>query len=69
MWTPDEETKKLEGRYAALFGKRSLGCFSNFTQTRDEVMLVIRRALERGSPATDEEIAWLNRFVRDDVDY
>lgn len=58
---------KLTREYVSRFG--SAGVFNDFAQDEEEILVVLKRTLERGSPATDEEVAWLNRNVRADALY
>ncbi|MCL8381767.1 hypothetical protein [Xanthobacter aminoxidans] len=59
----------LSRRYYDRFGEQSLGHFNDFAQAADEMILVMERSLERGTPMTEGELAWLNRHVRADVIY
>lgn len=62
-----QERMDLTRRYLERFG-RCTG-FSQFTQDESEIATIMRRALERGTPATEEEIAWLDRNLQPDVAY
>ena len=63
---PDDELERLSRLYIARFGRDAIGAFSSFGQDLGEMAQVIRRALDRGTKATDEEVAWLNRHMTDD---
>lgn len=64
-----EAQVRVKRAYRERFGRDSLQYFSSFTQDREEVRTVLERALSRGTPATADEIAWLNRNVVEGVEY
>lgn len=55
--------------YRETFGVEALDWCNDFALNTEEVFTCLERALERGSPVTDEEIKWLGRALLQDGFY